>query len=180
MKLRKINAALSLLATAMIMAHAVSLSVWMLSRCSIAKTDGVMPRVLTVVMVIHAVLSMVLVIGNRKEAQKQTHRAYPKLNISTYAQRITGVLMLLLLGIHIMGTMNHFQPKMLHAVLHPLFFAAVLVHTAVSTGKALITLGIGNARAIRVVNAVVMCLCGVTLAAGVVGFYLCLFLGVAR
>jgi hypothetical protein len=102
------------------------------------------------------------------------------MNVSTIVQRITSVLMCLLLGLHIAGAANHFQPKMLHAVFHPLFFATALVHVAVSTSKALITLGVGSAKLVKCVDILVKGICAATLVAGVIGFYLCLFVGVVR
>ena len=69
---------------------------------------------------------------------------------------------------------------MLHAILHPLFFAIVLAHVAVSVSKAMITLGIGNAKVIKVVDVVMKVICIATFVAGIIGFYLCLFVGVAR
>ena len=69
---------------------------------------------------------------------------------------------------------------MLHAVLHPLFFAAALAHVSVSTSKALITLGIGNAKAVKIVDTVMKILCPAIFAAAVIGFYICLFVGVAK
>lgn len=180
MTARKINAGLSLLTTVLLMDHAMFFSVWMLSRCSIAISSDKMPWILAGLMVIHAVLSIVLAIRNRKGIEKNIGKSYPKMNSSTYIQRITAIMMLLLLGLHIAGAANHFQPKILHAIVHPLFFAAALAHVSVSSGKALITLGIGNAKVIRIVDAAMKILCGITFAAGVVGFYLCLFMGVAR
>ena len=180
MILRKINAALSLFTTVMLMDHAIFLSVWMLSRCSIEKSANFMPRILVVLMMLHAILSIILLIKNRKGAEKNKHKKYSELNIETYVQRITGVLIILMMGLHIAGAANHFQPKMLHAIFHPLFFAAALTHAAVSVDKAFVTLGIGSAKFIRVVNVAMKIICCATLVAGVIGFYLCLFVGVAR
>ena len=53
-----------------------------------------------------------------------------------------------------------------------LFFTIVLTHIAISTGKAFITLGIGNAKFIKVVDIVMKVICGATLIAGVIGIYL--------
>ena len=180
MKLRKINAVFSLLTSILFLDHAMFLAVWMLSRCSIEKNADKMPRILVLVTAIHAGLSIALAIRGRKGAEKSKCKAYPKMNISTYVQRITGILMILLLGLHIAGAVNHYQPKMLHAVLQPLFFAVSLAHISVSTGKAMITLGIGNAKAVKAVDRIMKALCALTLAAAVIGFYLCLFMGVAR
>ena len=180
MLLRKINAALSLLTTVLLLDHAIFLSVWMLSRCSIAKAENFMPRILAMLVVVHAIISIVLAILGHKGVEKRKCKEYPKLNVSTMIQRMSGIFMLLLLGLHIAGAANHFQPKILHAVLHPLFFAVALAHVAVSTSKALITLGIGNAKVVKIVDVIIKVLCVGTFIAGVIGFYLCLFVGVAR
>ena len=52
------------------------------------------------------------------------------------------------------------------------FFTIALLHTAVSSSKALITLGIGSAKAIKVADRVIKVLCVVTLIADITGFYL--------
>ena len=76
---------------------------------------------------------------------KRKCNSYPQLNISTIVQRATGIGMLLLLGLHIAGAATHFQPKILHSIMHPVFFAVSFLHIAVSVSKAMITLEIGNA-----------------------------------
>lgn len=180
MLLRKINAILSLICTVLILNHAIFLSVWMLSRCSIAKTENVMPIVIMILVLLHAIISIILGILGHKNAEKRKTKEYPKLNVSTIIQRVSGVLMLLLLGLHIVGASNYYQPKILHAILHPLFFGIVLAHVAVSVSKAMITLGIGNAKVVRVVDVVTKVICIATFIACTIGFYLCLFVGVAK
>jgi hypothetical protein len=178
--LRKINAVISLIVTVLIMDHAIFLSVWMLSRCSIAKSENFLPIILMVLVVVHAIISILLGFLGHKGAEKRKCKEYPKLNVSTMIQRISGVLMLILLVLHIVGASNYYQPKILHAVLHPLFFYIVLAHVAVSVSKAMITLGIGNAKAVKIVDVVVKVICILTFIASVLGFYLCLFVGVAK
>ncbi len=95
-------------------------------------------------------------------------------------QRVTGIGMLLLLGLHIAGAANHFQPKILHTIMHPLFFGVCSLHIAVSISKAMITLGIGNAKTVKIVDIIIKILCAIIWIASVIGFYRCLFLGVAR
>ena len=180
MKLRKINACLSIITSVLFLDHTIFLSVWMLSRCSIEKKADMMPWVLLAVTVIHAVLSIVLAILGHKGAEKRKCKEYPKMNIPTYVQRITGILMLLLLGLHIAGAGNHYKPKIFHAIMQPLFFAAALAHISVSTSKAMITLGIGNAKVVKIVDIIMRIICVVAFVAAVAGFYLCLFVGVAR
>ena len=180
MILRKINAALSLVTTVLLMDHAIFLSVWMLSRCSIEKSADFMPRILAVLMLLHAILCIILLIKSRKGVKKTKYKKYSELNIETNIQRITGVLIILMMGLHIAGAANHYQPKILHAIFHPLFFAVALAHVAVSVDKAFVTLGIGNAKLIRVINVTIKIICSATFVAGVIGFYICLFVGVAR
>lgn len=178
MFLRKINAGLSLLATVLLIGHAGIFSAWMLSGKNNKPAEFV-AWVLVGLMAIHVVLTILLAIGNRKTGAGKEGKAYVKLNISTYVQRVTGVLMLLLTGFHIASAGNDFQPQMLHAVLHPLFFAAALVHTAVSASKALITLDVGNTTIIKIVDVAMKALCAAALVASVAGLYICLFAGAA-
>lgn len=179
MKLRKINAGLSLLTTVLFLNHAMFLAVCMLGR-KIEDNVGNMPWVLVVTTVLHAGLSILFAILGHKGAEKRECKAYPKMNLSTYVQRASGIGMILLLIVHIAGAANHFKPKMFHAVLHPVFFAVSLAHIAVSVGKAMITLGIGNAKAVKIVDIIMKILCAATWIASVLGFYRCLFLGVVR
>ena len=180
MLLRKINAGLALLTTILLLDHAIFLSVWMLSRGSITKSETVMPWILMVLMVIHALISIDLGISAHSNIEKVECKKYSKLNLGTMVQRMSGIFMIILLVLHIIGASNHYQPKILHAVFHPIFFGLVLAHVAVSTSKSLIALGIGNAKIVKVVDVVVKVICGVTLVGGAVGFYLFLFMGAAQ
>lgn len=177
--MRKINAVFGLLTTVLLLIHAICLSVRMLSRYRIDMPDSPLPWVLTALMTVHMVLCIILWISSQKDANGTKHKEYFKLNAETYVQRITGLLIILLIVLHVLGAANHFQPKMLHAILHPLFFAAALAHVSVSFSRAFISLGIGNAKAIRIIDVSTKALCCVIFAAGVIGFNLCLFLGVA-
>lgn len=180
MSLRKINAALSLVSTILILIHSIFYGVWMLLRCSIAKISALPSRILVVFMLAHAIISVALGVLGHKGAQKIKCKGYPKQNLSTMLQRISGILLILLIGFHIAGAITHFQPKILHAILHPLFFVIVLSHVAVSTSKAFITLGIGNTKAIKIIDIMVKVICVLTIVMCIVGFYLCLFVGVAK
>ena len=180
MILRKINAVLSIISMILLLGHAIFHAVWMLSRCSIPKTVNSLSRILLVFMLAHAIISIVLAVLGHKGVEKVKTKSYTKMNLPTIVQRASGILMVLLIGVHIAGAFNHFQPKMLHAVLHPLFFIVVLAHLAVSTSKAFITLGIGNAKVVKIIDVIIRVLCILTLIASIVGFYICLFVGVAR
>lgn len=180
MILRKINAVLSLIATILILDHAIFLSIWMVTRGGVEKADTPLPWLLVICMLLHAVISITLGFLGHKNAQKIKCKEYPKKNFQTIIQRMSGILIIVLLGFHIAGAINHFQPKILHAILHPLFFILVLAHVAVSSSKAFITLGIGNARAIKIIDITIKVLCTLTIVTCIVGFYLCLFVGVGK
>ena len=170
---RKINAGLSLLATVLLLNHAISLSVWMLSRGSIAMSPGIWPWVMTGAMVLHALISIDLAISAHSEPQTHPGKSYPKLNKQTILQRISGILLILFAALHIAGTMGYMQPpQAVHAIVPPLFFALSLAHVAVSASKALITLGIGNGKVFKVADIAIKVLCAGTLIASVTGFYL--------
>ena len=173
MVLRKINAGVSLLTTVLLLFHAISISVWMLSRGAIEIAAGFMAWVLMGATVIHALISIDLAMSAHEGVEKRKCKKYPKLNASTMVQRISGVLMLVFTGLHVTGAMGLMQPpQAVHAVVPPLFFALALTHAAVSTSKAFITLGIGNAKFVKGVDIAIKVICGATLVACVVGFYL--------
>ena len=173
MNLRKINAGLSLLCTVLLMDHAIFHAVWMLSRGSIPKTASSLPRILFMLMLIHAIISIVLAIRGHKGTEKRKYNGYPYMNLPTYIQRVSGIALILFTTLHIAGTVGLMQPPpVVHAILPPVFFTIALMHTAISTSKALITLGIGNAKLVKIVDIAMKVICAVTLIADVVGFYL--------
>ena len=173
MVLRKINAGISLIITFLLMDHAIFHAAWMLSRGSIAKTANNLPRILFMLMMAHAVISIVLAVLGHKGAEKRKCNSYSKLNIPTNIQRIGGILMILFTVLHIAGTIGLLQPpQIVHAVLPPLFFALALMHVAISASKAFVTLGIGNATFIKFADILVKVLCVATWIADVIGFYL--------
>ena len=172
MVLRKINAVLSLVITVLLFDHAIFNAVWMLSQGSIAKTT-ILSWVLFGLMMVHAIICIIFGIQAHRDEEKQKSNAYTQVNISTKIQRIGGVLLIPFSVLHILGTVGVIQPpQVIHAIIPPLFFALCLAHVAISGSKALITLGIGKAKLIKIVDIAVKVLCAVTLIAGVIGFYL--------
>ena len=173
MILRKINAWLSLITTVMFMNHAILNAVWMLSRGSVIKPENNISWILFGFMMVHAIISIVLAILGHKGAEKRKCNGYPDMNRPTYIQRGSGIALIPLTVLHILGTIGILHPpKVVHAILPLLFFTICLMHTAISTNKAFITLGIGNAKVIKVIDIAVKVLCGITLIADVTGFYL--------
>ena len=173
MLLRKINAVLSLTVTVLLLDHAIMNAIWMLSFGSIAKALDFMPWVLTGACVAHAFISIDIAISGIVNGECFKYKNYVRLNARTVVQRVSGILLIIFAALHIAGTFGGMKPPAaVHAVLPPLFFAVTLMHIAASGGRAFITLGIGNARAIRVIDIVIKVICGATLIADLTGFYL--------
>ena len=173
MLLRKINAVFSLLCTFLLMDHAIFHAAWMLSRGSIEKNINIIPWLLFGLMIAHAFISIDLAVSAHMGIEKRKCKNYPKMNIPTIIQRASGVVLILFTLLHIGGTMGYLQPPpLVHAILPVLFFTIALMHTAISTSKALVTLGIGNAKFVKIANIIMRVLCGVTLIADIAGFYL--------
>ena len=170
---RKINACVSLLTTVMLLLHAILLSIWILSGGRTIKPAGLMGWILMGIMIAHALISIDLVVSTYAESQTRKGKSYLKMNVSTVVQRASGILMVPTAALHIAGATGAMTPPpAVHMIVPPLFFAIVLSHIAVSTGKALITLGIGNAKLIKVVDIVMKVICAITLVAGVIAIYL--------
>ena len=147
MQKRKVNAAVSLLTMVMLLAHAILLSVWMLSGGRTVKPAGVIGWIAMGLMLTHALISIDLAISAHEETKNRKGKKYPKMNVSTIIQRASGILMVPAAALHIAGaTGTMTPPPAVHMIVPPLFFAIVLAHIAVSTSKAFITLGIGNAK----------------------------------
>lgn len=171
MILRKINAWLSLITAVIFFDHAIFHAVWMLSRGGIEKNGGFLTRILFAIMAAHAIISLVLVISGHIGTKKC--KSYANMNKMTYIQRISGILLLPLTILHILGAVGVIQPSpSVHAILPPVFFAVCLMHTAISTGKAFITLGMGNAKSIKIADIAIKVICALIWIADVAGFYL--------
>ena len=173
MLLRKINAVLSLLSTILVFIHAILLGVWMITKGAVEKVNTPLPWLLMWVVIAHAIISIVLGILGHKNAEKRKCKEYPKLNLPTIMQRMSGICIIVFSALHILGAVGVLKPPALvHAILPPLFFTIVLSHVAVSTSKAFITLGIGSAKAVKIIDISVKVLCVATLLMDVIGFYL--------
>lgn len=173
MMLRKINAVFSLLVTIMLLDHAMFQGLWMLSNGAIPKHANSMPWILFAFMLVHAIISIVLGILGHKGATKGEYKGYANLNKATYFQRTSGILLIVFTVLHISSAAGGMaNPKLVHAIFPPLFFAIALMHTAISGSKAFITLGIGNAKFIDFVDVAIKTICFLTLIIDIAGFYL--------
>ena len=170
---RKINAVLGLLATCLLLYHAVFLAVWMLSKGTISAPNGISSRVMVGVVALHAFISIEQGISAHAGTEKVKCKSYPRLNAPTLIQRMSGILIIILAGLHIAGALGAMHPpKAIHAVVPTLFFAVTLAHVAVSASKAFITLGIGNAVFVKAADIAIKAISALTLLADVVGFYM--------
>ena len=176
MMLRENNAVISLLTTVLLIFHAIFNAVSMLSMGAIKNPAYFLSFVLLGLMFVHAVMSIMLLRRPHKGAEERKTNGYAKLNASTIIQRISGVLLVLFTVPHILGAVGVINPsKVVHAILPPLFFTVALAHVAVSTSKAFITLGVGDAKFIKNVDVIVKVLCIVIYIADVAGFFLYLW-----
>lgn len=170
---RKINAVISLLTTFLIFAHAIPIAVWMISMGAINRPPVILSWVLTGFVLVHVFICIDMVVSIHMSGEHQKGKTYPKLNRTMIVQRLSGVLMVLFTGLHIAGAIGAMHPpKIVHGIVPPLFFAVVMAHVAVSTSKAFITLGIGDAKFIKRVDILTKVICVITLIADVVGFFL--------
>ena len=173
MLLRKINAIISLLTTIFLLDHAIFISVWMLSRGRVEQSAPIAPWILVGLMALHAFISIYFAVCSIDDGEKRRVKSYPKMNRATIFQRVSGLLLIVFTALHVAGASGAMQPpQIVHAIFMPLFFALVLAHTAISTDKAFITLGIGNAKFVKGVSIVVKLICAATLIASISGFYL--------
>ena len=172
MILRKINSVLSLITTFLLMDHAIFNAVWMLSKGTVSKSTT-LSWVLVGFMAVHAIISMSLGMSANRVPVSATEKSYPQNNVVTIIQRVSGMLLILLTVFHVLGATGVMTPPtIVHAIIPTLFFAVALAHTAISTSKAFIGLGIGNAKVVKVIDIAVKVVCAATLVADAVGFYL--------
>ena len=170
---RKINAGLSLLTAFLLLEHAIFKTVRMISRGTIEKGGSFVSWILFGLMLAHAVISIDLAISAHSETETRKGKSYPKLNISTIIQRITGMVLIVFAGLHVAGAAGYMTPPpIVHAIVPAVFFTIAFAHTAVSTSKAFITLGIGNAKIVKAADIVIKVICAATLIAALTGFYL--------
>jgi hypothetical protein len=172
---RKTNAIISLVCSFLILLHGGYDALWMIMRGRITTLPSFIARLLVIFVFIHIVLSIVnAILGSGKKTSLRG-KVYKKENIKTIIQRVLAVLIVVLLAPHIIGMKNHLVPKLLHSIIHPLFFIAVYGHTAISFSKAFITLGIGNAKFIKIVDIIISVLCILIFIASIMGLYLVMY-----
>lgn len=176
MILRKINASLALLSTLLLLDHSSFHAIWMITGRSIPKSAGGLTFVLVLAVAFHAAISIALALLGHKGADKVPCKEYAGLNLSTMIQRMSGILLILLITLHVAGTVGGvYPPKIITAIVLPLFFTTAFAHASVSASKAFVTLGIGSAGFIKVTDIVLKVICLAILIADITGVCLYLF-----
>ena len=145
----------------------------MLSRGKVEQSAPFAPWILVGLVAAHAFISIYFAVEANMDGTKVKGKNYLKLNRVTIFQRASGIMLIVFTALHVAGVSGAMHtPHIVHTIVPPLFFAVALAHAAVSTDKAFITLGIGNARVIKVISVVIKLICAATLIASVAGFYL--------
>ena len=172
MVLRKINSVLSLITTFLLLDHAIFNAVWFFSMKTIAKV--VVPSwILVGFMAAHAMLSMALGMSAHNIPAPEGAKSYPAKNVTTIIQRVTGMLLIVGTVFHVLGATGVMTPPaVVHAIVPTVFFIVCMAHTAISTSKAFITLGVGNAKTVKVIDIIVKVICAAALVANIVGFFM--------
>ena len=173
MNLRKINSIISLITTTLLLIHSISLALWMLSKGAIPQVPTFLSIALIPTTILHAVVSIIIMIITNKGSKESKGRKYKKMHVPTILQRITGVLLIIFTWLHVAGTVGIMQPpQIIHAIVPPIFFLTVMIHVSISASKAFITLGIGNAKFVKIFDISIKAFCAITLIADIIGFYL--------
>ena len=175
MKLKKLNAALGLLSVLFMLAH-IGYSIYAyLTFYYNPLLNQITAIPFMVLSCLHAVCGMLVVFT---QADGTRMDLYPKMNLRTILQRVSAALILPLLILHIntFSLMKASAEKgqivfiILLMIAELLFFAAVLIHVAVSLTRGLITLGLlSDIRIQKNLDRVIYAVCAVLYAASVFG-----------
>lgn len=172
MVLRKINSVLSLITTVLLLDHAIINAVWFFTMKTLSKVAA--PSwILLGFMAVHAMLSMALAMNAHNVPAPADAKSYPAKNVTTIIQRVTGMLLIVGTVFHVLGATGVMTPPaVVHAIVPTVFFIVCMAHTAISTSKAFITLGVGNAKVVKGIDIAVKVICAAVLVANIVGFFM--------
>lgn len=146
MALKKVNAVLSWILIILLMIHISTTICFMFTGWYDLKLFTVLPKVMGAVCLAHVLISVGVVFIMHDGAE---YRRYGRLNIRTILQRVSGLVILLLVYPHVQlfaGFIYEYLPlsmgkKTLVFLVEALFFCAIYVHLGVSFSRSLITIG---------------------------------------
>ena len=146
MTLKKINAILSLLSIILLAAHLGTCIYSYLTLVFMPGPIKILARISSVFIIAHVVISIIILFT---QADGFKRDRYPGLNKRTNIQRISGIVILLMLSMHfkayrIVTKLSAAGSPAVRPIMlaQSVFFAAVILHIAVSVSKAFISLGI--------------------------------------
>ncbi|MBQ9544292.1 MAG: hypothetical protein IJV00_04110 [Clostridia bacterium] len=167
MKLKKINAILSMLTTAAIFVHIGYVAFSFAAMYDNQLLKNLTARPFMAFACLHAIFAMAIVFFSSEGTRLDQ---YPKQNVGTIIQRATAILILPLLFLHIntfdlLTTCAQTGKWGLFVVLmisQPIFYAVTLAHVSVSVSRALVTLGrLTSIEKKKKVDRIVMIVCAV-------------------
>lgn len=150
MKLKKINAVLGLLLSAVCLTHVVG-EVWNgMTYGALNSQNQILARICGVIAILHILISCYMLFISHEGKRMNL---YPRENASTLLQRISGILMIIFLAFHV-GVLNALAGHegrdagffILRTAIAILFYGTVFLHISVSFSRALITLGVITSR----------------------------------
>ena len=143
--IKKVNAVLGLLTTALILFHIIYETVSFLTFSYDPFLTSLIAHILTFGVVLHVILSIIMLLFIH---DKGNGFKYPKLNIRTLIQRISAVLIIFVTALHVNtfklmnSVLNDTGTFCLIVISQVLFYAIVLLHISLSFSNSLITLGL--------------------------------------
>ena len=156
---KKINAWLGLGSAVVLAAHVCYQIVAYLTFYYNEFVTAMLGHILSVLAILHVLCSISLLIFSH---DKGMGIKYGALNIRIILQRVTALLMLVLIGIHV-NTFHHLADALIPLlIVQILFFACVFIHIGASVTNALITRGvIDSMEARKKIDIVVFIICTV-------------------
>lgn len=143
MVIKKINACITILATLMLFMHSIYQALTYVAHYHNSVITAILGHSLEMVVWIHALIGLYFVcIKHDSKIIK-----YKKLNLRTYIQRLSMIILLVLLVPHMLtfSILKHAGSGpilLIVIIITVLFYGAIFTHIALSLSKALITLGI--------------------------------------
>jgi len=150
MRLKKTNAVLGLLLSAVCLTHVVAEVGNGITHGALQSQNQIIARICGTIAILHVLISCyMLFISHEGKHMNQ----YPRENASTLLQRISGILMIIFLAFHV-GVFNALAGHegrdagffILRTATAVLFYGTVFLHISLSFSRALITLGILSSR----------------------------------
>lgn len=165
MILKKINAGLGLLSILFMILHIGFTTYSYLTMYYNPKLKNILSYPFMILVIIHVILGIVIFIRQR---DGKSHNIYPKNNFRTILQRLTAILIIPLLILHInifsimKSSANNGSSFIIYLMIiaELLFFGSVITHVVVSFSNAFITLGLITSKKVQKIIDIIMYVLG--------------------